>query len=78
MMGWDTHGACPGYIEAEDRKIGNKNHEGFDDVLDRTDSGLVAGELHGNAVLHFPRCCLAHVHLRDHEQLPWVGKDQKK
>ena len=78
MTEWDTHEACPGYNEVEDRRIGNKNHEGSDDVLDRTGYGSVAGGLHGNAVPHFPRCCPAHVHLRDHEQPPWVGMDQKK
>lgn len=57
MMGWDTHGACPGYIEAEDRKIGNKNHEGFDDVLDRTDSGLVAWKCCSTLSAMLPSTC---------------------
>ena len=52
MTEWETHEACPGYIEIEDRRIGNKNHEGSDDVLDRTGYGSVAGGLHGNAAPH--------------------------
>ena len=78
MKEWDTHEACHGYIEVEDRRVANKTHEGVDEVLDRTGYGSVVGGLHGNVVPHFPRCCLAHVHLRDHEQPPWVGKDRQK
>ena len=70
MTEWDTHEACLGYMEVEDRRTENKSHEGFDDVLDRTGYGSVVGELHGNAVPHFPRCCLARVRLRDHGQPP--------
>ena len=78
MSEWDTHEACLGYIEVEDRRAANKNHEGADDVLDRTGYESVAGGLRGNVVPHFPRCCLARVRLRDHGQPPWVGKDQQK
>ena len=78
MTEWDTHEACPGYIEVEDRRIANKNHEGVDDILDRTGYELVVGGLHGNVVPHFPRCCLALVRLRVRGQPPWVGKDQQK
>ena len=35
----DMHGACPGYMEVEDERAANKNHEGADDVLDRIDYG---------------------------------------
>ena len=70
MTEWDTHEACLGYIEVEDKRTANRNHEGADEVLDRTDYGSAADGLHGNVVLHFPRCCLARVRLRDHEQLP--------
>ena len=68
MREWDTQEACPDYIEAE-RRTANKN-EGSDDFLDRTRYGSVAGELHGNVVPHFPRCCPARVRLRDHAQPP--------
>ena len=78
MTEWDTHEACPDYIEVEDRRTANKNHEGADDVLDRTGFESVAGELRESVVPHFPRCCLAHVHLTDHGRPPWVGKDQQK
>ena len=78
MTEWDTLEACPGYIEVADRRTANKNHEGADDVLDRTGCGSVAGGLRGNVVPHFPRCCLARVRLKDHGQHPWVGKDRQK
>jgi hypothetical protein len=42
MTEWNTHEACPGSIEDEDRRTANKNYEG-DDVLDGTGYGLWIG-----------------------------------
>jgi hypothetical protein len=78
MTEWDTHGEYLGYNEVEDGRTANKNWEGAEDVLDKTDRESAAGGLHENVVPHFLRCYLGRVRSRDHERPPWVGKDQQR